>query len=146
MASFIWLMGVWASWQQPLHTLIFLQEKSYSDFTEPFPENELFSQLLTRLIHLFENKKVYLNPDLTLQEVARELGTNRTYLSRLINSHFDQNFSAFVNTYRAKEANDLIRKSGKMTHSELAHRAGFGSVSSMKRVIKYHDTSDSTFL
>ncbi|OQB29697.1 MAG: Helix-turn-helix domain protein [Bacteroidetes bacterium ADurb.Bin174] len=86
-----------------------------------------------KIIKLFEEKKIYLNKDLTIWEVARIIGTNRTYISSVINNDFKQNFSCFVNSYRVKHAQAIINQNPKIQKEELAERSGFGSVSSMHR-------------
>ena len=84
--------------------------------------------------HMQKNK-VYLQPDVSLTQLSRELGTNRTYLSQLINRQLNMNFCNFINQYRLQEIDKyLIEKPG-ATNQELADMAGFGSVLSMKRAM-----------
>lgn len=55
------------------------------------------------LLKLFEEKKCFQSPTLSIDDVAKDLNTNRTYVSRIINEEFGSNFYAFVNGYRMKE-------------------------------------------
>lgn len=86
-----------------------------------------------KIIKLFEENKIYLNKDLTIWVVARIIGTNRTYISSVINNDFKQNFSSFVNSHRVKHAQAIKNQNPSIHKEELAERSGFGSVSSMHR-------------
>ena len=46
---------------------------------------------------LFVEEKLYLNPQLKLSDVARQVGTNRTYLSRFFNQEKQMTFYDYVN-------------------------------------------------
>ncbi|MFC0875169.1 helix-turn-helix domain-containing protein [Saccharicrinis sp. FJH2] len=91
------------------------------------------NSLKSRLITYFEEQDPYLNPELKIWDVARELGTNRTYISQTINQEFDQNFSSFVNTYRIKQARNLIDSNPELSLSDVAFQTGFGSVLTLSR-------------
>lgn len=82
---------------------------------------------------LFDEGKIFLNKDLTIWEVARVVGTNRTYVSSVINNDFKQNFSSFVNSYRVKHAKMLQGNNPDISKQDLAEMSGFGSQVSMKR-------------
>lgn len=90
-----------------------------------------------KVIQLFEEEKIYLNKDLTIWEVARLIGTNRTYISSVINNDFKQNFSSFVNSYRMKHAQAIKSQKPNINKEDLADMSGFGSVSSMHRVFSH---------
>jgi AraC-like DNA-binding protein/Tfp pilus assembly protein PilF len=48
--------------------------------------------------------KLFLNTELTLESLAKELEINRSYLSQVINERFGSNFSTYLNVFRVKEA------------------------------------------
>ena len=96
-------------------------------------DNDFFNQkkdddLKNRLLNYFETEKPYLNPRLTITEVALYLYSNKTYLSRLINDHYNNNFSQFVNYYRIQVAKELFLKDNRMTIHQLCDLSGFGSM------------------
>ncbi|MBP1630089.1 MAG: helix-turn-helix protein AraC type [Bacteroidetes bacterium] len=70
--------------------------------------DEKEKDLLTRLINLFDNEKIYLDSEININETAKRLGTNRTILSKVINSYFNKNFPALLNEYRVNEAVRLL--------------------------------------
>lgn len=92
-------------------------------------------QFKTNLATLFSKDKIHLNPDLSIHDVAARLNTNRTYVSEYINKKHRCNFSVFVNRYRIKDLEQIIRKHPNYTMKELSTQSGFGSFDSMKRAV-----------
>ena len=94
---------------------------------------------------LFEEEKIYLNPKLKLSDVARMVGTNRTYLSRFFNEENGQTFYDFVNNYRVEHATQLLRTSS-YTVLEVAEKSGFNSVSTFRRAfVAAHECSPNEY-
>jgi len=91
--------------------------------------------ILARLIMEFEQKKIYLNSQLNILDVVQAIGTNRTYISTIINQQYNQNFCAFVNSYRLDELERIIHKNHNVSNEILAESCGFGSVNSLKRAV-----------
>ncbi|RZJ52719.1 MAG: helix-turn-helix domain-containing protein [Flavobacterium sp.] len=74
------------------------------DNEEPINSNfiikdETRAEILDKLIKL-EEKKLFLRQDFTLHNVAKRLKTNTAYLSKIVNSELDKNFSSYVNELR----------------------------------------------
>lgn len=87
---------------------------------------------------LFEKEQLYLTPRLKLSDVARRVGSNRTYLSRLFNQSNGLTFYDYVNSMRVKHAAELLLST---SHSitMIAEESGFNSLSTFRRVfISYH--------
>lgn len=88
-----------------------------------------------------ETQKPYLKPDLKITDIVKELGTNRTYLSEFINQTYQMNFSRFMNKYRLRELEHLMRDYSDKTEEkkmELILKAGFGSYDSYRRSRMHH--------
>lgn len=62
-------------------------------------KDETRTEILDKLIKL-EEKKLFLRQDFTLHNVAKRLKTNTAYLSKIVNSELDKNFSSYVNELR----------------------------------------------
>ena len=88
--------------------------------------------IATMVQHLFEEERIYLDPKLKLSDVARMVGTNRTYLSRYFNRDSGQTFYDYVNNYRIKHAEQLL-VSSPATLVEISERSGFNSLSTFRR-------------
>jgi AraC-like DNA-binding protein len=100
---------------------------------------EQLQHIKHKLLQLFEEEKIYLNKELTIWDVASVIGTNRTYISTIINNDLGQNFSGFVNAYRVQYARTLLAKNSQISKENLAEMSGFGSVSSMQRSFAAYD-------
>ena len=83
----------------------------------------------------FEQKKVFLNSQLNIMDVVEAVGTNRTYISLIINQKYNQNFCSFVNGYRIEELKRVYSSNPEYTNETLAQCCGFGSLNSMKRAV-----------
>ncbi|RXP44797.1 AraC family transcriptional regulator [Lutibacter sp. HS1-25] len=88
------------------------------------------------LLHYFNTKKPWLNSQLNILDVAKNIGTNRSYVSKVINESFECNFNLFVNKYRVNEAKLLLKNHPELTIAEISERAGFGSVNSFIRIFR----------
>ncbi len=102
-----------------------------------------------KVLVYFEKEKSYLNPELTLSELAVKLGTNTSVLSAVINSGFGKNFNDFVNEYRV---NAFKRKAAEpdskhLTLLAIAFDCGFNSKATFNRAFKkVMDVSPKAFL
>jgi len=111
--------------------------------TELDSQNELNSlsitaqqEILQKILVLFEKNKFYLNSKTNIVDLAQIIGTNRTYISSIINQQFNMNFCCFVNSYRTEELERVIAKHPEYNTEELVEACGFGSKDSLKRAIK----------
>lgn len=132
-SAFIWVIGIWS----------FKQQRPKQEIEAPVPVsdsnlNRNENTLAKVLIKYFETEQPYLNPELSLTDVCRKIGTNRTYLSNLINNQFEMNFNAFVNQYRIKEVLEYKKQNPVAPYPTLVSVGGFGSVSSLKRALEKH--------
>jgi AraC-like DNA-binding protein len=102
---------------------------------EIIASNDAKQKLQEKLLDLFENKKIYLNSQLNILDIVKVTGTNRTYISSIINQLYNQNFCTYVNSFRIAEMERIILEKPEVTYEYLADVCGFGSISSMKRTI-----------
>jgi AraC-like DNA-binding protein len=80
------------------------------------------------LAHLSE-KEPFLNPDLSLRELASQIEIHPNQLSWLLNNNIGKNYNEFINTYRI-EAFKLKAKNPSNAHltiEGLAYESGFNS-------------------
>ncbi|MBG8553707.1 helix-turn-helix domain-containing protein [Hymenobacter guriensis] len=82
--------------------------------------------------------KPYLNPSLTIHELAGGLQLPPHVLSKVINEGFGQNFFDFVNAYRVEEFKQLMTtpRAQQYTLLALALEVGFNSKSAFNRAFK----------
>lgn len=95
-----------------------------------------YDQLFEKMEQMMQEDMLYLNPELRLNELASLLGTNRTYVSRLIHNRRNLNFCDYVNDYRIHHAKKLLTDSSDepMPIDEVALQSGFSGISTFYRV------------
>ena len=90
---------------------------------------ELADELYEKILNIVVIQKRYRDKDFSAKELAQELGTNTRYISAVINSRFNTNFSCLINEYRIKEA--LHRMKDKryldLTIEEIGTLVGFAN-------------------
>lgn len=90
---------------------------------------ELADELYEKILNIVVIQKRYRDKDFSAKELAQELGTNTRYISAVINSRFNTNFSCLINEYRIKEA--LHRMKDKryldLTIEEIGALVGFAN-------------------
>ena len=65
-------------------------------------------ELFRTLERIMREEKIYKDNFITKDKVAEILGTNRTYLSRIINEQSKLSFTHYVNRFRIEEAIRLL--------------------------------------
>ena len=121
----------------------FVQHFSFTDIareeceetTETTPQ-EGYSYLLQKI----DDERLYLQPGLTLAELAQQLGTNRTMLSRMVNEETGMPFAEFINRKRIAYVRRLENEHPELRKEDLAEQAGYTSMRSFYR--NYHLYND----
>lgn len=85
-----------------------------------------------------EENKPFLNPKLTLSELAAQINTQPHVLSKTINEHYGKNFFELINGYRIDEFKKLVEqeKFSHYTLLALAYEVGFNSKTAFNRSFK----------
>ena len=115
--------------------LLDIAAKKRSSKEEKYKSSNLTTQksksLLNRLTNLMTEEKPFLNPDLSLLELANSLGVTKEDLSQVINEQLDLNFKNFLNKYRIEEAKKklLDPKENQFVLMKIALDVGFNSKS-----------------
>ena len=98
--------------------------------------SEYIKVLHGSLVQYFEHDKPYLDPDLTIMQVSRSLGTNKSYVARAIKLFEKVNYCTFVNHKRIEHALNEFRKRPDLRVNELAYMSGFNSSSAFTIAFK----------
>ncbi len=107
-------------------------EHLFSTVAKTWEEDELFK----RFQHLMVKEKIFLQPKLTLNDVANMLETNTTYVSKMVNNAYNLGFHELVNTLRIDYAEQYILNHRGAKQDEIATRCGFLSASSFNTIFK----------
>lgn len=116
-------------------TLMKLNMRGLSNDKEKYSESnlseELRRELYSRFVAIMEVDRLFLDPDLRLDDVAEKLETSRSYLSQVINELFNDNFNSVVNGYRIELAKQYLIDTSydKYTLRGISELVGFRSFS-----------------
>jgi tetratricopeptide (TPR) repeat protein len=93
-----------------------------------------FHGLGLRLQKFLIEEKPYLWSDVNMDEFCKKLNTNRTYLSKIINDQYDQNFHDLICEYRIRTARDMLQDT---KHKHLSVE-GIGEIAGFKSNSHFH--------
>ena len=112
-----------------------LQAKKYA--YSSLSDTEI-QQHFQSLLQLMESQKPWLDPKLSIANLARQMDLPAKTLSQVINATTGQNFFDFINRRRIAAAQHLLLHPNdqKMTVSEIMYRVGFNSKSSFNTAFK----------
>lgn len=96
---------------------------------ETAPCNPLWEKLKLQM----DEQELWRNPDLTLEDLAKGLHTNRTTLSVIIQQQGNLGYSEFINRYRIEAFADAISSSKSVNTQQLFYEVGFRSKSTALR-------------
>ena len=78
----------------------------------------------------FEKNKHYIENNLTLTSLSKEMNTNPRYLSLIINHFFEKNFTSYINSLRINYSIEKLKNERKFrnyTIKAIANDCGFNS-------------------
>jgi AraC-like DNA-binding protein len=131
----LYLIGYMGIKQESINpTFDFVSKEIVTQQLEVIPVDSR-KKILRKMLVLFEEEKIYLNSQLNIMDIVQAVGTNRTYISSIINQQYNQNFCSFVNSYRIEELEKVLLENPDYTNEILADCCGFGSLNSMKRSV-----------
>lgn len=105
-------------------------ERRLSSPTRPQAERIIdlrMQGLYKRFCRYMDEKQPYLYEKCLIEEVARNLFTNRVYLSKMVNLCTGLNFSKLMNRYRVCHSVELYKKDMRLTVSDLSALSGFNN-------------------
>ena len=127
------------SQSQPTRALTFKEPENQVETNpkEKFEEGELMIWR-NKILHLMQQEKLYLQPELSLADISGRLRTNVSVLSGVVNNAFGKNFNDFVNEYRVNEFKERIHlpENKNITLLGIAFDCGFNSKATFNRAFK----------
>jgi AraC-like DNA-binding protein len=108
------------------------------------PEKEQI--MAAEIRKLMDEKRVFLQPNLKINDLAHMLNTNRNYIYNAINRGIGLSFAEYVNKKRIEYAVQLIDQDHEALLTDVANKSGFASPSAFYRNFKlYMDCSPSDY-
>ncbi|MBW6498254.1 MAG: helix-turn-helix domain-containing protein [Bacteroidales bacterium] len=143
LSAFIILVGFFGLRQKEIFTrfqepdIEFVTDPKVKYQNIPLSETEM-ADYIAKINGIMEQKKPYLDPELTLPALAALIDIPSYQLSRVINEKFGRNFFDFINGYRVNEVKEKINDPAFQNLSILgiAFECGFNSKSAFNRIFK----------
>ena len=120
------------------HTLLPEEPGVAAKYAKSSLQPDELRSMIDAMDRLMEKKKLYLNPELSLAEVADDLGIPRHHLTQAINTELGRNFYAYINELRVKKFMEMVadRRYHDYTFLAIAFDCGFNSQSTFNSVFK----------
>lgn len=113
-----------------------LPYEQVSESYAPVVEDSTGSQLIEKLKNYLILEKGCFNKRLTEKGLARELGTNRCYLSRTVNSRMGCSIPLFINKCRIYFACKMMIENPDLTNNYISECCGFAASSTFNNSFK----------
>lgn len=107
-------------------------------YEQGYFSDDFYVGLKEELEKVMNSEKPFLNPKLTLNELARQMGKKQRDLSRVINEYHSKNFYEFVNSYRIQKFKELVQMEENRNYTILflAYESGFNSKATFNSAFK----------
>lgn len=133
LAIFFWVVGYYGQKQALIFPLQLEDEPQPIENSKTISEFQM-EELRLKLEKAMDKEKLFTHSEITLPQLSRHLGTNRTYLSKLFNTHYQSNFNVYINGKRIEHAVTLLDDlSRDININDLWSACGFNSISSFYR-------------
>lgn len=100
--------------------------------------DKVYQEIYDRIVSYFEVQKPYLRSDLMMDDLVKEVFSNKLYISRAISQITGRNFCQFVNYYRVMHSIETFRSNPELNVTELAHQSGFNSLVSYSMAFRLY--------
>jgi AraC-like DNA-binding protein len=89
-----------------------------------------------KITDLMGKDRLYLNPELSLQELATALKIPKHYLTQVLNVRMKQGYHNYINLLRVEHACQLMKSKSDLTLQEIASVSGFNANVTFYRAFK----------
>ncbi len=118
-----------------------VEEKEPEHSEKRYQKSALDEAMMDEYALVLENfirkSRIYLNAELSLEELAAQVKIPKHHLTQLLNDRFKKNFYSFVNAYRIDEAVKKLKDPNtELSILSLAYDCGFNSKSSFNNYFK----------
>lgn len=138
MASMVMYLGYSANIQPDVFNGSLTFNKLFFKYEKSGLTESLSLELKENLVNLFDKEKIYKESNLSLETLAKKLNTTRHNASQVINEHFKMSFHELVNTYRIKEAKEIISSDVQKNLNiiDVAYEVGYNNKVTFNKAFK----------
>jgi len=115
------------------NTSTFFEEKK--KYQNKDIEGDLLGNIKNGLPKIVDNE-LFLDPNITLQKTAKELGVPKHTLSQYLNEEQGKSFSTFINELRVEKAKEYLQTKTNFTIESIGYESGFNSKSTFFTAFK----------
>lgn len=115
----------------------------YAELTSPLPispvnaeKREVISKSIKPKVDKWVSEKHFCRPDMTIKDVAADMGTNQNYLSKYVNNELGITFQVWLNTLRVEESKELLISKPKTSIEEIGISVGIPQTYNFSRWFK----------
>ncbi len=121
--------------------IIFKSTKTTTFFEkkEKYQNKKIEKEILDKIENGFPKiieKELFLDPNITLKEVAIELGIPKHILSQYLNEKLEKSFSTYINELRIEKAKEFLQTKTNFTIESVGYESGFNSKSTFFTAFK----------
>ncbi len=98
-------------------------------------EEGILENVKNGLLEVVDNE-LFLDPNITLQKIAKELGVPKHTLSQYLNEEQGKSFSTFINKLRVEKAKEFLQTKTNFTIESIGYESGFNSKSTFFTAFK----------
>jgi len=123
---------------------ILLYRKKTNDLssfsTQKYADKKLDSAeaqlIIGKLKRAMTEKELFKNPNLKVNDLAKEINVSGHQLSQVLNDNIEKNFTLFVNEYRINEACKILSENTNLTIDAIGDEVGFNAKSTFFSTFK----------
>lgn len=131
--SFIlYLMALLLIFKNSKESTFFKEKEKYKNKEIDMDTLNLIGQKLSIIV----KKELYLKPNFTLDEAAKELDVTKHLLSQYLNVVLGKSFSNIINEYRIEKAKKLLKTESNFSVEGIGYESGFNSKSTFFTTFK----------
>jgi AraC-like DNA-binding protein len=115
------------------------EESAFFDEKEKYKNKEINEEtqlLMDQKLAVIVEKELFLNPNFSLEEAAKELKVTKHILSQYVNEILGKSFSSLIKEYRVEKAKELLETEKNYTIESLGYDSGFNSKSTFFTAFK----------
>lgn len=114
------------------------QLQSHSKYNHSSLKQEEANRIVSSLNHAMHQQRLYLDSDLSIDSLSRQLNASRHHISQVLNERFQQTYADYVNDLRLAEAKSRLQNAryNHFTIAAIAMDSGFSSVSNFNELFK----------
>lgn len=123
---------------QLVSSMVREEAEKYDNTGTPGNLNEKINEKIYTLNKYMANEEPFLDPSLTIYDLAKQIDMPTKELSLLINHDLNQHFFDFINGFRIRKAMEILKDLSKkeFTVLEILYEVGFNSKSSFNTAFK----------